>query len=86
MHICLDLVSGGSGLTPSCLPRLCLEWLATKPQLSLKMVGVPEELWTKRMGMQGGTSGPMPARKHSFEEQGVNTLCMQRQRTLGFGV
>lgn len=58
-------------MTPSCLPQLCLECLATKPQLSLKMVGVPEELCPKRTGMQGGKSGPLPAREHSFEEQGV---------------
>lgn len=36
--------------------------------------------------MQGWESGSLPASTHSFKEQGVNTLCMQSQRTLGFHV
>ena len=36
--------------------------------------------------MQGWESCPLPASTHSFKEQGVNTLCRQSQRTLGFHV
>lgn len=39
---------------PDCLSWLCLECLAAKTLLSLKMAEVREELWTKALGCRNG--------------------------------
>lgn len=54
MHVYLDLVSGTSGLTLTCLPWLCLECLATKAQLSLKVVEVLGRYGLKKWGGRNG--------------------------------